>query len=48
MKIECIKDNLTESISIAEKISGRNLTLPVLNNLLLVVKDNKFLYVLQI
>ena len=42
MKIECIKDNLTESISIAEKISGRNLTLPVLNNLLLVVKDNKF------
>mgnify|MGYP000032350231 CR=1 FL=1 len=43
MKIECLKDSLTESISIAEKISGKNLTLPVLNNLLLVVKDNKFL-----
>lgn len=42
MKIECLKDNLTESISIAEKISGRNLTLSVLNNLLLIAKDNKF------
>lgn len=42
MKIECIKDSLTESIGIAEKVSGKNLTLPVLNNLLLVAKDNKF------
>jgi DNA polymerase III subunit beta len=43
MKIECLKENLTNIISIAEKISGRNLTLPVLNNLLLVAKNNKFL-----
>ena len=43
MKIECLKNNLTESIGIAEKISGKNLTLPVLNNLLLVVKNGKFL-----
>tara|TARA_B100000315_G_scaffold132281_1_gene121700 strand:+ start:19378 stop:20481 length:1104 start_codon:yes stop_codon:yes gene_type:complete len=42
MKIECTKDNLTDSISIAEKISGRNLTLPVLNNLLLFAKNGKF------
>jgi len=42
MKIECIKENLVESVSVAEKISGKNLTLPVLNNLLLVAKDNKF------
>jgi len=42
MKIECTKDNLTDSISIAEKISGRNLTLPVLNNLLLFAKNRKF------
>ena len=42
MKIECTKENLVESISIAEKISGKNLTLPVLNNLLLVVKGGKF------
>ena len=43
MKIECTKENLVDSISIAEKISGRNLTLPVLNNLFLIAKDNKFL-----
>ena len=43
MKVECTKENLTESISIAEKISGRNLTLPVLNNLLLIAENNKFL-----
>ena len=43
MKIECLKENLVESVSIAEKISGKNLTLPVLNNLLLIAKDNKFL-----
>lgn len=43
MKVECLKENLTNIVSIAEKISGRNLTLPVLNNLILVVEGNKFL-----
>ena len=42
MKIECLKENLINNISIAEKISGKNLTLPVLNNLLLIAKNNKF------
>jgi DNA polymerase III subunit beta len=42
MKIECVKESLLESIGIAEKISGKNLTLPVLNNLLLEAKDSKF------
>lgn len=41
MKIECLKNNLTENIAIAEKISGKNLTLPVLNNILLIAKNNK-------
>lgn len=42
MNIKCLKEDLMNGISIAEKISGRNLTLPVLNNLLLTAKDNKF------
>ncbi|MBT4894795.1 DNA polymerase III subunit beta [bacterium] len=42
MKIECTKENLVESIAVAEKISGKNLTLPVLNNLLLEAKGDKF------
>ena len=42
MKIECLKENLINNISIAEKISGKNLTLSVLNNLLLIAKNNKF------
>ncbi|MFQ5661673.1 MAG: DNA polymerase III subunit beta [Candidatus Paceibacteria bacterium] len=43
MKVECTKENLADSIAIAEKISGRNLTLPVLNNLLLEAKEGKFI-----
>lgn len=43
MKIECKKENLIDIISIAEKISGKNLTLPVLNNLLLLVKNKKLI-----
>lgn len=42
MKIELLKDNLIGSIAIAEKISGKNLTLSVLNNLLLITKNGKF------
>lgn len=42
MKIECVKDKIAESVSIAEKISGKNLTLPVLNNILLRVNNGKF------
>ncbi len=42
MKIECIKDKLQNIVAKAEKISGKNLTLPVLKCLLLVAKKNSF------
>lgn len=35
MKIECFKDKLKEAVSIADKISGKNLTLPILSGILL-------------
>ncbi|MEX0932417.1 MAG: DNA polymerase III subunit beta [Parcubacteria group bacterium] len=40
MKIECIKEKLGEAVSKAEKISGKNTTLPVLSGLYLSAKDN--------
>lgn len=38
MKIECLKENILDNISIAEKISGKNLTHPILNCILLIAK----------
>lgn len=35
MKINCIKNSIKEIISLMEKISGKNLTLPILNNVLI-------------
>ncbi len=40
MKIECLKEKLGISISQAEKITGKNLTLPVLGCLFLEAKNN--------
>lgn len=40
MKIECSKEDIAAVVGIAEKISGRNLTLPVLNGILLKAKGN--------
>lgn len=41
MKLECSKESLVDSISVAEKTTGKNLTLPVLGCLLLeATKDN--------
>lgn len=41
MKLECSKENLVESVGVAEKTTGKNLTLPVLGCLLLEAsKDN--------
>ncbi|MBU3968987.1 DNA polymerase III subunit beta [Patescibacteria group bacterium] len=40
MKIECIKNKLEEVISKTEKITGKNLTLPILKCVLLIAKDN--------
>lgn len=40
MKVECIKDKLKDAVSTAEKITGKNLTLPVLSSILLIAKNN--------
>ncbi|MFH1461179.1 MAG: DNA polymerase III subunit beta [Patescibacteria group bacterium] len=41
MNIICLQENLKQTLNIAEKIIGRNLTLPILNNLLLLIEGNK-------
>ncbi len=43
MKIECLRDKLAQAVSKAEKITGKNLTLPVLSCLLLEAKDSKLI-----
>lgn len=40
MKIECIKDHLEEAVGKAEKVSGKNITLPVLSGLHLSAHKN--------
>ncbi|MEK9181983.1 MAG: DNA polymerase III subunit beta [Patescibacteria group bacterium] len=40
MKAECTKDKLQQIISRTEKVTGKNLTLPILSCLLLEVKNN--------
>ena len=40
MKIECVKEKLAAAVSKAEKITGKNLTLPVLSCVLLEVKNH--------
>lgn len=35
MKVECVKDKIKEGVMIAERIAGRNLTLPILGGILL-------------
>lgn len=41
MKVFCLQENLKKALNIAERIIGRNLTLPVLNNILLSTEKNK-------
>jgi len=41
MDIICLQENLKQALNITEKIIGRNLTLPILNNLLLSIEGNK-------
>jgi DNA polymerase-3 subunit beta len=43
MKVECIKEKLAEAVTLAEKITAKNATLPVLKCVLLEGKDNKLL-----
>ncbi len=41
MQVICLQENLKQALNIAERIIGQNLTLPILNNLLLSVENNK-------
>jgi DNA polymerase-3 subunit beta len=41
MKITCLQENLKYSLNIAQNIIGRNLTLPILNNILLDTEDGR-------
>ncbi|MFA6476335.1 MAG: DNA polymerase III subunit beta [Candidatus Paceibacterota bacterium] len=43
MKLECLKDKLKEAIILAEKISGRNLTLPILSTILLETQNKNLI-----
>ena len=41
MKIICLQENLKNSLNITQNIIGRNLILPILNNVLLTTKDGR-------
>ncbi len=41
MHLICLQENLKQALGITERIIGRNLTLPILNNILLSVENNK-------
>ena len=41
MQIICLQENLKQALNITERIIGRNLTLPILNNLLLTTENNR-------
>ena len=40
MKISCFKKDLKEAVSVCERISGKNLSLPILSNILLEADDS--------
>lgn len=41
MKIICLQENLKNSLNLTQNIIGRNLTLPILNNVLLTTEDGR-------
>lgn len=41
MKITCLKNHLKDAVSLTEKVSGKNLTLPILSNILINCEDKK-------
>jgi DNA polymerase III subunit beta len=43
MKIICTQDNLVRGLNIVSNIAGKNVTLPILNNILLTVKDGSLI-----
>jgi len=40
MKIIILKENLNNGLNIVYRVAGRNLTLPILNNILIVAEQN--------
>ena len=40
MKVEILKENLKNGLSIVEKVVGKNLSLPILDNVLISTEDN--------
>ena len=40
MKLIILKNYIKEGVSLAERVTGKNLTLPILNNVLLIAEDN--------
>ncbi len=40
MKFKCLKNNIKEAVSNVERITGKNLTLPILNSILIKTDDN--------
>jgi DNA polymerase-3 subunit beta len=45
MKISCTKENLSEALSLVNGVTGKNINLPILNNVLIKVLDNKIEFV---
>jgi len=43
MELICLQENLKQALNITEKIIGRNLTLPILNNILFQTEKGKLL-----
>ena len=40
MKIIALKENLNNGLNIVNKVTGKNLTLPILNNILISTENN--------
>ena len=45
MKISCTKENLTEALSLVGGVTGKNINLPILNNILIKVNENKIEFI---
>ncbi len=45
MKISCTKENLSGALSLVSGVTGKNINLPILNNILIRVNDNKVEFV---
>jgi DNA polymerase-3 subunit beta len=41
MKISCTKENLSRALSLVSGVTGKNINLPILNNILIKVEENK-------